>query len=106
MSHTNAYAEILGQAVDLSRPLPAADRPEFAEAAEALADDLYRLCIEFGVSFNEFKKAVLDEVADRTRMLAAARGQDAGAASLLREVQSHTPLIILALELMREDSAF
>lgn len=93
--------EILRQALGTVPPDAARSRPGYAEAAENLADEIYRLCIEFGVPFNDLKSTVLDAVVERGR----SRGR-ASAPSIPDELEgfgAQLPLLIFALELMRED---
>ncbi len=107
MSHHAVYREILIQATAAVPEAPqASNAPGFTEASEELGDHLYRLCIEFGVSFNIFKAAVMGEALRRSRSRIASAGDSPQVPSFLDPIASQVPLIILALELMREDEAF
>ncbi len=107
MSDHEVYREILIQATAAVPQAPrASNAPGFTEASEELGDHLYRLCIEFGVSFNLFKAAVMGEALRRSRSRITSAGEAPQPPSFLDPIASHVPLIILALELMREDEAF
>lgn len=105
MDRHEIYREILRQAAGEAT---VADDPEVegvAGDAERLADVLYRLCVEFGVAFNDFRSEVLQAALDTTRIRARADQNDAEpVAAFLAPVSDDLPLLIFALELMPEDS--
>ena len=105
MQQQRVFAAIIEQAL---APLPQDLRSGtegFTNAAEQVADDLYRLCIEFGVDYNEFKPKVLDEVLHRSRQRRPT-GAQGRRKSYLDAFESRLPVVVFALELMREDEAF
>lgn len=104
MSAHDVHAAILDAAFAEHGDLPTeVGTLAFTEAAESISDALYRLCVEFGVSFNTFKQAVLDEIPNRQRAASVARSASA-AKPLLDGARVHAELAVLALELMRDDS--
>ncbi|MEZ6195281.1 MAG: hypothetical protein R3F20_06100 [Planctomycetota bacterium] len=107
MSREETYASIIEAAIAEHPELRAVRRGSVAytDAADALADSLYRLCIEFGASFNEFKRDVLALVPQR-REQAEGGEESAPAHPIVRGLGRHAELVILALELMRDDSTF
>ena len=105
MRFDTIFREILDQAWPEDAARYHAGDPGFTELAEALSDDLYRLCIEFGVEFNAFKHRVLDEVLNRSRLHAGDENVDRGEhpSALLSPAQDNLPMLVFALELMRDD---
>ncbi len=105
MKLDSIYSAILEQAWRPEAARFSAGEAGFTEMAEAMSDDLYRLCIEFGVPFNEFKIRVLDEVLNRSRV----RGSDPKGDQperidgMLSPAAENLPMLVFALELMRED---
>ena len=102
MEHERIYGEILRQGLDLCPVPPNTGTVGFTAAAETLADDLYRLCIEFGVAYNDFKATVLDEVLARRSV----SSPQSPRTSFLDAFEGRLRLVIFALELMREDQDF
>ncbi|MEE9394820.1 MAG: hypothetical protein V3W41_20215 [Planctomycetota bacterium] len=101
MTEAMVYTAILEQALKEQQPLPSGPGDAvWTETAEALGDSLYRLCIEFGVPFNTFRSKILSEVPQPES------GPDASESlgRLLAETEPHGELVIMALELMREDT--
>lgn len=100
MDASASYLKIITTALEEHPHLDAVERGSVAytDAADDLADSLYRLCVEFGASFNAFKRAVLSEVPQRDT------GGEEGEAPLLAGAGAHSELFVLALELMRDDS--
>jgi len=86
------YVEIIRQAELTVETISSEHATAFSEAAERLATELCRLCIEFGVEWVDFKRDVLDgvEVADAHR------------ATTIGPAKSLSPLVLFALELMPE----
>ena len=74
------------------------------EIAEALANDLYRLSIEFGVSFNEFKARVQQEVLDHSRLHES--DHDFAKTPILVPARANLSIVVFALDLMRDDAEF
>lgn len=115
MDRNEIYSEILRQSAEesrLGRGLEAAagddvDHEGVADDAERLADVLYRLCLEFGLPFNEFRSDVLQAALDTTRIRARTQRDDARpVAAFLAPVSDDLPVLIFALELMPEDSDY
>ena len=100
MNENQIYLEIVTAAMSEHPHLDAVERGSgaYTDAADDLADSLYRLCVEFGVDFNAFKRAVLAEVPQRDT------GAEDSEAPLLAGAGRHSALVVLALELMRDDS--
>lgn len=100
MSDHNIYLDIVTTALAEHPELGRAARGSVAytDSADDLGDSLYRLCVEFGVGFNAFKRAVLAEVPQRDT------GDEEGDSPLLGGAGAHAELVVLALELMRDDS--
>ncbi len=106
MRKEQTYLAILNQAFSPEfKGLNAGD-PGFPEIAKTLANDIYRLCIEFGVSFNEFKALVMQKVLDRPRLRGTDSERIGPVAPLLVPVQVNIPILVFALELMPEDEEF
>ena len=107
--NTEIYEEILRQAYQPDMATSKAGDPGFTERAENLSDHLYRLCIEFGVAFNDFKSRMLDEILNCSRLHRGDANADQGGDHLprfLAPAQDNIPMLVFALELMREDSEF
>ena len=95
------YREILTQAL-AKREDVSVDEIEFSEIADGLADDLYRLCVEFGVQWNDFKQDTLAIAVGPEGSSDDAPAADDG--RLDDVVGTHLPLVIMALELMPDDN--
>lgn len=105
MQLDSIYREILAQAWRPEAARFQAGEAGFTEMAEAIADDIYRLCVEFGVPFNEFKPRVLDEILNRSRVRNADPKADRPESrpGLLEPASGNLPMLVFALELMRDD---
>ncbi|MCB9833613.1 MAG: hypothetical protein H6807_14180 [Planctomycetes bacterium] len=105
MQLDSIYHAILEQAWRPEAARFQAGEPGFTELAEVLADDLYRLCVEFGVEFNAFKARLLDEVLNRSRVHGADPKADRPEIlpGILGPASGNLPMLVFALELMRDD---
>ena len=108
MRKEEKYLEIINQAFSPELAGLNAGDPGFTEIAETLSNDLYRLTIEFGVSFNDFKSCVMQEVLDHSRSHQAETDSEKGfsMAPLLVPARSNLPILVFAFELMADDQEF
>ncbi|MFT7619615.1 MAG: hypothetical protein ACI97A_003271 [Planctomycetota bacterium] len=108
MSLEQRYAAIINQAFSPELVDLTAGDPGFPEIAETLSSDLYLLSIEFGVEFNKFKARVMQEVLDRPRLKQGDGKSDPSGSriSLLGPAMGNLPILVFALELMRDDAEF
>lgn len=97
MRMAEVYVEILRQAAaETSSRGDVAEGP--VEDAQAFADAMFRLCVEFGTPWNDFKSSV------HADLLAGAG--TAPMSPLLAAAGDALPIVLLGLELMPEDQAY
>ncbi len=108
MRQEEKYLTILDQAFSPEFEGLNAGDPGFTEIAETLSNELYRLSIEFGVSFNAFKARVMQEVLDHSRSSCSDLESDQGkaVAPLLAPARANLAILVFAFELMRDDAEF
>jgi len=97
MRTLDVFIEILRQGLKTSEARIQIRKGPRTEEAHTLADELYRLCIEFGVPWNDFRRAVLDHLVDAT-------GSERPDGLLVNALGPRLPLVLFALEVMSEDS--
>ena len=102
MKYEKTYLAILEQAFSPELAGLHAGAPGFAVIAETLANDLYRLCIEFGVSFNDFKARVLREALDHSRL--QEKEDNCPITPLLMPARANLPILVYAFEYMPNDT--